>query len=307
MARISTCLPTDTDQKDKEAVLCVHTMWKGSISFGLVSIPVKMFAATEEKDLRFRYLHKACNTPIRYVKRCPQCNQDVAEDEIVRGFEIEQGRFVILSDDDFASIQPEKSQAIEILDFVQLSDIDPLFFHKSYFLAPEKTSLKAYSLLREAMQSTGKIAIAKIMMRARSSLAAIRLYQDALVLATLFYPDEVRSVRETPLYGMNPPVDEREMDMAAALIAHLSAPFVPEKYTDDYRQALWERITAKAQGATVSAVAAHSERGNVVDLMAALQQSIEAAKAAVAVAHPPATESEKSVAAPVRRRSKRSS
>ncbi|MCY0876654.1 MAG: Ku protein [Firmicutes bacterium] len=254
-------------------------MWKGSISFGLVSIPVKMFAATEEKDIRFRYLHKTCNTPVRYVKRCPQCNEDIGDEDIVRGFEIEKGRFVILSEDDFASISPEKSKAIDILDFVQLSDIDPIFFHKSYFLSPEETSLKAYSLLREAMQSTGKIAIAKIVLRSSASLAALRLYQDSLVLETLFYPDEVRSVRETPLYGAHPTVDPREMDMASALIAHLSAPFVPEKYTDDYRQSLWERIQAKAQGETVTAASATSPRGNVVDLMAALQKSIEAAKA----------------------------
>lgn len=258
----------------------MHTMWKGSISFGLVSIPVKMFAATEEKDVRFRYLHKACHTPVRYVKRCPQCNLDIGEEDIVRGFEIEKGRFVILTDEDFASVQPQKSRAIDILDFVQLTDIDPIFFAKSYFLSPEETSLKAYALLREAMQSTGKIAIAKIILRTTQSLAALRLYGDAIVLETLYYPDEVRSVRETPLYGMKPPVDPRERDMATALIDHLSAAFEPEKYTDEYRSALLEQIQAKAAGEVVTSSDITVPRNNVVDLMRALQESIEAAKSA---------------------------
>jgi len=257
----------------------MHTMWKGSISFGLVSIPVKMFAATEDKDVRFRYLHKACHSPVRYVKRCPQCNMDIGEEDIVRGFEIEKGHFVILTDEDFASIQPEKSKTIDILDFVHLADIDPIYYDKTYFLSPEEMSLKAYALLREAMLATGKIAIAKIVLRSSQSLAALRIYGDSLVLETLFYPDEVRNVRETPMYGMRPQVDSREMDMAAALIQHLSAPFVAEKYTDEYRKALLSQIEVKAAGNTIESPTAIAPRGNVVDLMRALQESIEAAKA----------------------------
>ncbi len=254
-------------------------MWKGSISFGLVSIPVKMFAATEDKDVRFRYLHKTCHTPVKYTKRCPHCDVDLTEDDIVRGFEIEPNRFVIMTDEDFQNLQPKQSRSIEILDFVQLSEIDPIYFEKSYYLSPEETSLKAYGLLREAMENTGKIAIAKIIIRSSESLAALRVYGDTLLLATLYFPDEVRSAKELPFYGAKADVDPREIDMATALIDHLSAEFNPEKYTNEYRIALLDVISAKAAGETAEAPTVSGARGgNVVDLMRALQESIEAAK-----------------------------
>lgn len=256
----------------------MHTMWKGLVSFGLVSIPVRMFAATEDKDVHFRYLHKECRSPVRYVKRCPVCQADIGEDDIVRGYEIEPGRFVILRDEDLASVQPKKSRTIDILDFVHLSEIDPVFFDKSYYLAPDETGLKAYALLRQAMLATGKIAIARIVIRTSSSLAALRTFGDALVLETIFFPDEVRNVREIPFYGVVPAVDPREMEMAATLISQLTAVFDPNRYRDEYRQALLDRIAAAAAGEAVETPAAAPPRGNVVDLMRALEESIAAAK-----------------------------
>ena len=256
----------------------MHTMWKGSVSFGLVSIPVRMYAATEDKDVRFRYLHKACHTPVRYVKRCPRCDVDLSEEDIVRGFEIEPNRFVILDETDFEAITPKKSRSIEIMDFVNLSDIDPIYFAKSYYLAPEETSLKAYALLREAMRQKGKIAIAKMVIRSSESLAALRFIHDTLVIETLYYPDEVRNFQELPFSGVQPAVDLREMDMATTLIDHLSAPFQPDKYKNDYRSSLMDVIAKKAQEQTMETAPDTAVKGNVVDLMRALQESIEAAK-----------------------------
>lgn len=254
----------------------MHTMWKGSVSFGLVSIPVRMFAATEDKDIRFRYLHKTCQTPVRYVKRCPHCNVDITEDDIVRGFEIEPNRFVILDDEDFAALAPKKSRTIDIIDFVDLVDIDPIYFDKTYYLAPEETSLKAYTLLREAMRQKGKIAIAKIVIRSSESLAALRFKDNTLIIETLFYPDEVRSAYELPFHGDQPQVDTREMDMATTLIDHLSAPFEPEKYTSDYRALLLDVIAKKTKEQVIEVQPDTTQKRNVIDLMQALQESIEA-------------------------------
>jgi len=253
----------------------VHTVWKGSISFGLVNIPVRLFAATEEKDIRFRYLHKACHTPIEYVRRCPHCNQDVSWDDIVRGYEYEPGKFVVLTEDDWNAVQPEARKAIEILDFVDLSEIDPVYFHKSYYLSPGENGEKAYALLRRAMAETGKIAIARVTLRAKSSLCAVRAIADGLMLETLFYPDEVRSIRLVPNLPVETDLDEKEVRMAVQLVENLSAPFEPEKYTDTYREALRERIAKKIEGEEVK-TAPTPRSAPVVDLMAALQSSLEA-------------------------------
>lgn len=255
----------------------MHTVWKGSISFGLVNIPVRLFAATEEKDIRFRYLHKACHTPIETVRRCPHCNRDVAWEEIVRGYEYEPGKFVILTEEDVNAVQPEARKAIEILDFVNLSEIDPVYFDKSYYLSPDENGEKAYALLRCAMEETGKIAIARITMRTKASLCAVRVFRNALVLETLFYPDEVRSLRMVPNLPVEAELNEKEVRMAVQLVEHLSAPFDPEKYTDTYREALRALIAKKIEHDEVK-VAPAPRPANVVDLMEALQASLEAAQ-----------------------------
>jgi DNA end-binding protein Ku len=161
-------------------------MWKGSISFGLVNIPIKMFTATEEKDIRFRYLHKECHTPVKYRKVCPACNREVGEEEIVRGYEYELGRFIIIDEKDLAALKPDiDNNSIDILDFVSLSEIDPIYCDKSYYLSPLDTGGRDYNLLRQAMKDTGKIAIAKITIRTKQTLAALRVYNDVLVLETI--------------------------------------------------------------------------------------------------------------------------
>lgn len=255
----------------------MHTVWKGSISFGLVNIPIRMFTATEERDIRFRQLHKDCHTPIRYVKMCPTCNREVEQGEIVRGFEYQQGSFVIVEDDDLEKITPETRKTIEILDFVDLTEIDPIYFDKSYYLAPQETGEKAYKLLREAMENTNRIAVAHITIRNRQSLAVVRIYQGCLVLETIYYPDEVRAVSLIPaLPGENVQVSDTEQKMAEELINSMAAPFQPEKYTDEYRAQLHELIEKKLEGQEV-AVAPAAPRANVIDLMQALQASLASA------------------------------
>jgi len=253
----------------------MHTVWKGAISFGLVNIPVRMFTATEDKDIKFRYLHKTCNTPLNYKKYCPSCNVDVSEDDIVRGYEYEPGHFVILTEADFESVKGDsKNKSIEILDFVNLSEIDPVYFDKTYYLSPQETGSKAYNLLRQAMNDTGKIAIARVTIRSRKTLAALRVYKNALVMETLFYADEVRPTEQIPGLPAITDTNEKELDIAVKLIDNLTTKFEPEKYTNEYNTALTELIQKKVEGKEIK-VAPEAPRQNVIDLMEALKVSLQ--------------------------------
>ena len=176
----------------------MRSLWNGSISFGLVNVPVKMFAATEDKDIRFRTLHKACRTPIQYRKYCPTCQQEIETSDTVKAFEYEKGRFVILDEAELEALAVAQTRSIDIIDFVDLREIDPIYYYKSYYLAPSDTGQKAYWLLRRAMENTGKIAIAKIVLREKQHLAAVRVLPACLSLAMMFYPDEIRSVAGLP-------------------------------------------------------------------------------------------------------------
>lgn len=256
----------------------MHTVWKGAISFGLVNIPVRMFTATEDRDIRFRYLHKTCNTPLKYKKFCPSCNMDVAEDDIVRGYEYEPGHFVILTEADFESvIEASNNRSIEILDFVNLSEIDPVYFDKTYYLSPQETGAKAYNLLRQAMNDTGKIAIAKVNIRSKETLAALRVYKNALVMETLFYADEVRPAEQIPGLPAVTETNEKELDIAVKLIDNLTAKFEPEKYTNEYKTALTALIQKKVEGKEIK-VAPEAPKQNVIDLMEALKASLQETK-----------------------------
>lgn len=255
-------------------------MFKGAISFGLVNIPIKMFAATEDKDVRFKYLHKTCNTPVKYQKKCPTCNLDIQQDEIVKGFEYEPGRFVIITDEDFDAVQSEvHGRVIDILDFVSLSEIDPIFFDKSYYLAPQEigAGAKAYNLLRQAMLESDKIAIAKITIRNKQTLAALRVFAKVLVLETIFYPDEVRDTKLIPGLPENMEADPKELEIAQKLIDHLTQDFDANKYKDDYRETLKALIEKKIQGKEVEMAPDVPEK-NVIDLMEALQASLKESK-----------------------------
>lgn len=262
----------------KGGMQTMHTMWKGSISFGLVNIPVKMFAATEDKDIRFRNIHRECHTPIKYEQVCPSCNKKITPDDIVRGFEYEPGRFVIIEASDLDAIRPNITKSVEIVDFVLLKDIDPIYYAKSYYLSPQDTGSKAYNLLREAMNKTGRIAVARIVIRDKESLAVVRVYRNLLVLETIYYPDEVRDTKQVPGIIENVNVNEAELNMATQLIDSLTHEFVPEKYKNEYREKLMELINKKAEGDEIVA-APEAQKANVIDLMQALQASLQQTQA----------------------------
>jgi len=254
----------------------MRALWRGSISFGLVNVPIKMYAATEKKSISFRQIHRECGTPIKYEKVCPTCGRKVEEDEIARGYEFEKGKFVIIDDKDLESIPDDTTRTIDIVDFVDLKEIDPLYFDHSYFLGPEETGQKAYILLRKAMDEAGKIAVAKVVIRAKQSLACLRPYGgDHLIMETMFYPEEVRDAGEIPV-SPDVKLHENEVKMAVQLVSSLSTQFKPEKYTDEYRKDLLDIIRAKVEGEEVRIPAPREEK--VVDLMEALKASLALAE-----------------------------
>lgn len=252
----------------------MHAMWKGSISFGLVNVPVKMFAATENKDVTFRYLHKECRTPIRYVRTCPTCQREVEWHEIVKGYEAQPGQYVLFPEEELNQLAPSKDKTIQIMEFVHLREIDPIYFDKSYYLTAEDTGKKAYILLRQALQETERIAVARMTIRSRQNLCIIRCYQDVLLLETIFYPDEVRSTAWLPQMPAVP-IDEKELQLAKQLIEQLSLPFDPAKYSDDYRSRLLEAVEAKVQEEKLEQAGEPADN-RVVDLMKILQESLQA-------------------------------
>lgn len=254
----------------------MHTVWKGAISFGLVHVPVKMFSATEDKDISMKYIHNKCGTPLNYVRTCQHCEQAVEWEGISRGYEYEPGRFVLFEKEELDSLS-EANKEIKILDFVDLTEIDPIYFQKTYYLAPNETGTNAYSLLLEAMHQSGKIGIAKVSIRSKSSLAAIRVMEGCIVMETIFYPDEIRSIKQVPNLPEKPAVNEKELTMAKMLIEQLSTPFEPDKYKDDYRDKLMHLIEQKVAGEEIR-IAPEAPTTNVIDLMAALQASLEATK-----------------------------
>lgn len=258
----------------------MHTVWKGSISFGLVNIPIKLHAATEDKDVKLRQLHKECNTPISYKKVCENCNKEVTEEDIVKAYEYTKNKFVVLDAEDLENLKKEnEDKAVEIIDFVKLEEIDPIYFERSYFMSPDTTGTKAYTLLRKTLEDSGKIGIAKIMIRSKEQLAIVRVYQDTLIMETIHYPDEVRSISDVPNIPSEQIVVQKELETALMLVDQLTTAFDPTKYTDDYRTALMELIEEKKNGNTVTANAVEKELpNNVTDLMSALQASLNKTK-----------------------------
>lgn len=258
----------------------MHTVWKGAISFGLVHIPVKMFASTDDKNVRFRQLHTVCGMPISYVKTCRHCEQEVKAEQIVKGFEYESDRFAIIKDEELDALKPEMSKTIQIIDFVQLAEIDPVYYQKSYYLSPDMAGATAYSLLLEAIKQTDKIGIAKISIRNKSTLAAVRVVEQCLCLETMHFPDEIRPLSQVPNLPEQVTVNDKELGMAKLLIDQLTVPFEPEKYTDDYRIAVQQLVQDKIAGKSPDVVSAPAvQQTNVIDLMAALQASLEEANA----------------------------
>jgi DNA end-binding protein Ku len=252
----------------------VRAIWSGTISFGLVSVPVRMYTATESKELRFHFLDKKDLAPIGYEKVRKDTGDPVDPENIVRGFEIEKGRYVPLEDEDLDRLDIELTHSIDICDFVSLDEIDPIFFRKAYYLLPQDGAEKPYRLLVRALEETRKVGIAKVVIRNKQHLACLRPYDDALVLETMYYADEIRRPE-----SVNGKVELRkaEVEMAKSLVENLSEPFKPDKYDDTYRKELLELIRAKAKGRKLPEPK-DEEDGEVVDLMAALRESVDRTK-----------------------------
>jgi len=253
-----------------------RSIWRGAISFGLVSVPVRMFTATESKELRFHFLHKEDLAPIGYDKVRKDTGEHVDPEEIVRGFEIEKGRYVPLEEEDLDRLDIELTRAVDICDFVDLEEIDPIYFRKAYYLQPEEGAEKPYLLLVRALDETGKVGIAKVVIRNKQHLAALRTVDGLLVLETMYYADEVRKPGKVKIKNH---LRKQEVDMAKTLVENLSEPFDPEKYDDTYRKELLQLLRAKAKGKKLPEPS-EEEPGEVVDLMAALRGSIDKTKRA---------------------------
>jgi DNA end-binding protein Ku len=258
----------------------MRSIWKGSISFGLVSIAVKLYSATEEKDVAFHQVHREDAGRIRYKRICSVCGEEVAYNDIAKGYELPDGDVVVLTDDDLAELPLTTSREIDVLQFVPLEQVDPIYFNKSYYLEPESKATKAYVLLRDTLEESGKVAIVKVALRRREALATLRVREGVLTMETMLWPDEVRK----PDFGFldeHPEVRRQELAMAASLVDSLSGDFDPTDYTDQYREALDSLIDAKIEGRDLVPAPDTTETGvsgKVVDLVAALQASIDAAK-----------------------------
>jgi len=256
----------------------MRSIWKGAISFGLVTIPIKLYTATEERDVSFHQVHREDGGRIRYKRTCSVDGEEVAYADIAKGYELPSGETVILTDEDFADLPLTTSRSVDVLEFVPLEQVDPIYFAKSYYVEPDKTAAKPYVLLREALEQSGKVALVKVAIRSREALATLRVRDGVLVLETMVWPDEVR----TPDFGFlddDIEVRPQELAMAESLIESMTGDFDPSQYSDNYREALQAVISAKIEGHEV--VTPEEERpapSGVVDLMAALRASVDAAK-----------------------------
>ena len=256
----------------------MRSMWKGAVSFGLVMIPVKLYTATETKDIAFRQVHREDGGRIRFRRFCTIDDQEVPYEDVAKGYELPDGEIVILTEEDMAELPLPTTKNIEVVQFCPAEQLDPILFNRSYFLEPEAAGARAYSLLREALEQSGKVAIAQVALRQRESLAILRARDGVLVLETLLWPDEVR-VPDFPFLADNIEVRSQELRMAESLIESMTLDFDPDEYHDSYREALQELVTAKVEGREVmqpqEAGPSEEEPSSLAD---ALRASLAAAK-----------------------------
>jgi DNA end-binding protein Ku len=256
----------------------MRSVWRGAISFGLVTIGVRLYGATEEHDFRFHQVHREDNGRVRYKRVCEVDGQEVPYEDIVKGYQLDDGRMVVLDAEDFQKLPLSTDHAIQVLEFVPVEDIDPIYYQRSYYLEPEKNAIRPYALLREALQSTEQLAVVKIAIRQRESLALLRAREDLLVLHTMLWPDEIRRP-DFEFLTQDVEVRPQELKMATSLVDSMAASFKPDEFSDDYQEALGQLIEAKAEGAEVPERPEEKGPGEVVDLMTALERSVEQARA----------------------------
>ena len=258
----------------------MRAIWKGAVSFGLVNVPVRVYGATQEHDIRFHQVHRADGGRIRMRRICTVCGEEVPYDQLAKGYESPDGRSVVLTDDDFADLPLVSNREIDVLEFVPTEQVDPIMFDRTYYLEPEARATKPYVLLREALEATDRMAVVKVAMRQRETLAVLRVRDRVIVLQTLLWPDEVRAADFDVLAG-DVELRPQELAMAQSLVESLSGDFEPDQYTDQYAKAVADLVEAKLEGVEpVNAPAAEAASTEVVDLLTALQRSVERARSA---------------------------
>lgn len=257
----------------------MRAIWKGAVSFGLVSVPVRLFAATQEHDIRFHQVHRSDGGRIRMKRVCSVCGEEVSYDQLAKGYEAEDGRLVVLTDEDFESLPLATGHEIDVVEFVPLEQVDPVLFGRSYYLEPDSRAAKPYALLREALETTERAAVVKVALRQRESLALLRVRGRVIMLQTLLWPDEVREP-DFPILEEDVDLRPQELRMAASLVDSMATDFEPDSFEDDYQKALSDLVDAKLEGAAPApAQTPEAAATEVVDLLSALQASVDRAKA----------------------------
>jgi DNA end-binding protein Ku len=254
----------------------VKSIWNGAITFGLITIPVRLFSAVEEKNLRFHQLHAADNGRIRYKRTCEVCGEEVAWDQIVKGYEYEKDRYVIFTEEELERVPGDRVRAIDVVSFVPLGEIDPIYFARPYYIAPEPVGIKAYRLLERALAESGKVALAKVTLRDKEYLATLRAKDGVFVLETMHWPDEIREPSFEDL-AKEVEIRPQELAMAKTLIENLTDDFDPTQFVDTYRERLEALARAKVEGREI-AEAPVKEPTQILDLMEALKASVEATR-----------------------------
>jgi DNA end-binding protein Ku len=254
----------------------MKSLWKGSIAFGLVNIPIKLYSAVEQTPLRMRLLHKDLLSPIRYKKWCDACTKEVSQDEIVRGIEVSTDQYVVLSDEELHSLRPEKSTWIEIVEFVHSHQIDPIFFNSHYYAGPEKPKDKTYFLFREVLRQTAKTAIGRFVMREKEHVCAIEAYKQGLLLTTLNYDYEIRDIVQVDGLKEEPTISQVEMDLARQLLSQITVDeFDIAKFHDTFEEELQELVEKKARGETIAVHKTEYSRTTEENLVEALKASLK--------------------------------
>jgi DNA end-binding protein Ku len=258
----------------------MRAIWKGAVSFGLVNVPVRLFAATQEHDIRFHQVHRADGGRIRQKRICSVCGEEVSFDQLAKGYEAEDGRLVVLTDEDFASLPLATGHEIDVVEFVPAQQVDPILYGRSYYLEPDSRAAKPYALLREALETTERVAVVKVALRQRESLAVLRVRDRVIMLQTLLWPDEVRAA-DFPILAEDVDLRPQELRMAASLVDSMATDFEPDEFEDDYQKALFDLVDAKLEGAAPApAQSTEAATTEVVDLLSALQASVDRARAA---------------------------
>ncbi|MEI2733039.1 MAG: Ku protein [Dermatophilaceae bacterium] len=257
----------------------MRAMWKGAVSFGLVNVPVKLYSATENHDISFRQVHREDGGQIRYQRMCSSCGQQVSYDDVAKGYETPDGQMVVLTDEDLRELPNQSSKEVAVAKFVPADQIDPLLLDRCYYLEPEKSAAKAYALLRDALVGSDRMALVTVSIRTRMTMAVLRVRDGVIVLQTMLWPDEIRAADGVDL-GETGRASDRELAMANLLVESLAGDYEPEEFEDDYALAVQTMVTAKLAGAAVAASPGAADTGSdVVDLLEALQRSVDRAKA----------------------------